>query len=525
MLTAAVLRSSVLRPAVKSMKAKDRLSNELTHRGNVHPSLLATSRNGRPGGATADARVRFLPPTAAMRKPPAINRPSSKRAAPVVQPTNLVMGVSSAVHTPSQSPAAFRSGIKLSTPDKVEARKVFEFKTEPMRNLPPTASKFVSHPTLTGLPEHFTHPPLRPGLFSSVREYLESTRREGDRKLGQYVATPIQRLVLGHFFPPREAATGPTPVTGGSAAGSKLAEWQARKKDWLPRGMLPGSKTLFAAETGSGKTLAYILPVIQGLKDSEESRIAQEMAQKATRTAEQMSRNSKALPWEQLEDSSPTEESQDGAESSSIRLRPRALVLAPTHELARQIAGTFKALVHNEKLRVGCLSSGTASKYGNGSEGLPPDCDVLVGTMNRIRDLMGMSTLRDNQPDKKGQKREEAALARLIEREEEEARKWSDGPWMGEGLPPIDKRKRWMPDKRLTWAENLRARDAARLSDEDAGDEKPSWQSRSLRLMGETRDRKARKVLSLDRVEWLVLDEADVALSKCAVCLAQTRRS
>jgi hypothetical protein len=489
--------------AVKKMKPQDRLSNEHTYRGNVHPALLTPSRFGR----TADPRVRFLPPTAAMKKPPAINRPRDPRrpAAPVVQPSNLVMGVSSAVHTPSQSPAAFRSGIRLSTPEKVEARKTFEFKSEPMRNLPATASKFVSHPTLTGLPEHFTHPPLRPGLFASVRDYLEGSRKEDDRKRGQFTATPIQRLVLGHFFPPRAppAANAPAnPAKGNAPAGTKLAEWQAQKKDWLPRGMLPGSKTLFAAETGSGKTLAYILPVVQSLKESEESRMVEKMA-----------RNANELPWAQDEAETGDEaESSEGGAESSVRIRPRALILAPTHELARQIAGTFKALVHNEKLRVGCLSTGASSRDNTGLA-IPKDCDILVGTMNRVRDLMGLSTLRDSQPDKKAKRREEETLARMIKREEEQASKWSDGPWRGKGLPPTEGRERWMPDKRLTWLENLRAREAANLTDEDAGDEKPSWSSRALRLTGETRERKSRKVLSLDQVEWLVLDEADVALS------------
>jgi len=65
---------------------------------------------------------------------------------------------------------------------------------------------------------------------------------------------------------------------------------------------------LLASETGSGKSLAYLLPMLQDLK-----------------TAEHLSRR---------------------------RTGPRALVLAPTHELSRQLASFGKALVHHSKLRV-----------------------------------------------------------------------------------------------------------------------------------------------------------------------------
>jgi ATP-dependent RNA helicase MRH4, mitochondrial len=65
---------------------------------------------------------------------------------------------------------------------------------------------------------------------------------------------------------------------------------------------------LLASETGSGKSLAYLLPMLHDLK-----------------TAEHQSRR-------------PT--------------GPRALVLAPTHELSRQLASFGKALVHHSRLRV-----------------------------------------------------------------------------------------------------------------------------------------------------------------------------
>jgi ATP-dependent RNA helicase MRH4 len=94
---------------------------------------------------------------------------------------------------------------------------------------------------------------------------------------------------------------------------------------------------LLASETGSGKSIAYLLPVLQDLKRAE---------------GEQS--NSVARP------------------SSPKPLNPRALVLAPTHELSRQLASFAKRLSHVIKLRVMCASrantpstaksSGTASK-------------------------------------------------------------------------------------------------------------------------------------------------------------------
>ena len=81
---------------------------------------------------------------------------------------------------------------------------------------------------------------------------------------------------------------------------------------------------LMAAETGSGKSIAYLLPVLQNLKQSE-TRIHNEMAGERRATPE-------------------------------LELNPRALILAPTHELCRQLSGFAKALSHEVKLRILCAS-------------------------------------------------------------------------------------------------------------------------------------------------------------------------
>lgn len=133
---------------------------------------------------------------------------------------------------------------------------------------------------------------------------------------------------------------------------------------------------LLASETGSGKSLAYLLPLLQDMKRTE------------------------------LEcPGSPRKSSQQP-------LNPRALILAPTHELSRQLAGFAKKLSHIIKLRILCasrankqssLSNGTASKMKDMVEvvfdnsdarevvvdsGRPSyDVDVLVGTPMKLLEL------------------------------------------------------------------------------------------------------------------------------------------
>ncbi|CAA7266180.1 unnamed protein product [Cyclocybe aegerita] len=79
-------------------------------------------------------------------------------------------------------------------------------------------------------------------------------------------------------------------------------------------------QVLLAAETGSGKSIAYLLPVLQNIK-----------------LTELLSK-----------DQPPT--------SSTRPYNPRGLILAPTHELSRQLSGFAKSLLHETKLRVMCAS-------------------------------------------------------------------------------------------------------------------------------------------------------------------------
>ncbi|TFK86167.1 P-loop containing nucleoside triphosphate hydrolase protein, partial [Polyporus arcularius HHB13444] len=129
---------------------------------------------------------------------------------------------------------------------------------------------------------------------------------------------------------------------------------------------------LLASETGSGKSLAYLLPMIQDLKQSE-------------------------LNGTQRRSTDPS--------AQRRAMNPRAIVLAPTHELSRQLAGFAKELIHNVKLRVLCASRANTSSHKNVSAskmaealvddelmfarpGTQHEVDIVVGTPSKVLELM-----------------------------------------------------------------------------------------------------------------------------------------
>ena len=184
-----------------------------------------------------------------------------------------------------------------------------------------------------------------PVSFSSP-PLLDGLRDSVHQVLGQHaLPTPIQALSLKHLF-------------------SDTPEWR---------------QYLLASETGSGKSIAYLLPLLHHLKKSE-------LASKST---------SSTMP------------SQPSHPQRAVN--PRALVLAPTHELSRQLSSFAKALVHNTKLRVLCASKAnvkstphttfTASKMaaqfagdayetlGTARFGVSRPVDVLIGTPNKLLEM------------------------------------------------------------------------------------------------------------------------------------------
>ena len=129
------------------------------------------------------------------------------------------------------------------------------------------------------------------------------------------------------------------------------------------------------------------------------------------------------------------------------RTGPRALVLAPTHELARQLAGFGKALVHHDRLRVQSASranvaSGTgarvsAAKMANTfarddaegefdvrpGSGMGHAVDVLIGTPSKLLEMA-----RGNGWDKEFAEGEEARRRKWVVRRPEVS--LSDVEWV-----------------------------------------------------------------------------------------------
>ncbi len=105
--------------------------------------------------------------------------------------------------------------------------------------------------------------------------------------------------------------------------------------------LLQGRDVLGIAQTGTGKTAAFALPVLQHLSASRE----------------------RALPKS-----------------------PRALVLAPTRELAVQIAKSFDTYGRGLGLRLGIVIGGLG--FGRQIDTLQKGVDILVATPGRLLDLV-----------------------------------------------------------------------------------------------------------------------------------------
>ena len=130
---------------------------------------------------------------------------------------------------------------------------------------------------------------------------------------------------------------------------------------------------LLASETGSGKSIAYLLPLLQNLKETELMSSSQPFI------------------------------------SAKRPYNPRGLILAPTHELARQLSSFAKSLLHEIKLRVLCTSRAnqknttrrdlTASKMSSKFSEAGPlgefeitksshPVDILVGTPMKVLEMV-----------------------------------------------------------------------------------------------------------------------------------------
>lgn len=224
----------------------------------------------------------------------------------------------------------------------------FHHPPEPV-SVAPSLSKGKSKvlPSDASFAECFTSPPLFSGLLNSLKEMIGSNARP----------TPIQSLSIKWLLE--------HPVARFSNVDTGPGRWR---------------QFLLASETGSGKSIAYLLPLLQNLKEAELA-FSKGSSQPATLDAKQRPYN------------------------------PRGLILAPTHELSRQLSGFAKSLLHEIKLRVLCASqanqkntsrrdstsSKMSSKFSDLSAGPLGEfqvgrsthpVDILVGTPMKILEMV-----------------------------------------------------------------------------------------------------------------------------------------
>ena len=132
----------------------------------------------------------------------------------------------------------------------------------------------------------------------------------------------------------------PEPIAAVLEAAGKASPFPIQA-DTLPD-TLAGRDVLGRGKTGSGKTLAFAIPLVARLAAS-------------------------------------------GARTPRGR-HPRALVLAPTRELATQIAGVIEPLAESYRLRVATIFGGVGQKRQ--TDALAQGVDIVVACPGRLEDLM-----------------------------------------------------------------------------------------------------------------------------------------
>lgn len=261
----------------------------------------------------------------------------------------------------------------------------------------------------------FTSPPLIPSLLAGVQEVLGPDARP----------TEIQALSLENLFDE-------------DGSGGKTGRWK---------------QALLASETGSGKSIAYMLPVFQSLKLSESS-----------------------LP------PSPSPSNPNSGRptntATEFALNPRALILAPTHELSRQLSKFAKALLHTTKLRVTCLSRSNDGILSRQSNSLSPG---LGGTARRMKKEI-----------------EGSEIPGIASQEKEKER-------VGHDVDIIV----GTPMKVLEMVKGRRWDKPSSSSPEDAFPGDLSKKERRKQHAEKERSN-PKPEMGLGRVEWVVVDEADV---------------
>jgi ATP-dependent RNA helicase DDX3X len=154
---------------------------------------------------------------------------------------------------------------------------------------------------------------------------------------------------------------------------------------------LAGLDVISVAQTGSGKTLAFMLPILKRLL---EVRTPVRVERDEASGDGGGGRGRGGGGYERGERGGRGGGSAYGGGRGS-RVRPRgygdpvairALVLAPTRELAQQIAAESEKFAFRTGLRIGLAYGGTP--FGSQMRELERGCDVLIGTPGRVNDMV-----------------------------------------------------------------------------------------------------------------------------------------
>jgi len=119
---------------------------------------------------------------------------------------------------------------------------------------------------------------------------------------------------------------------------------------WAVPLLLTGKDVMLCSQTGSGKTLAYLVPLLQMLQHQ----------------------------WTGPSSQKP------GSRRSRDPPSPKAVILAPTRELANQIAVQAQQLLGEMEIRVACIYGGVP--YRSSKLELQDGADLLVATPGRLED-------------------------------------------------------------------------------------------------------------------------------------------
>jgi len=161
--------------------------------------------------------------------------------------------------------------------------------------------------------DDFFHPPQS---VSAPNDPRKKSKTSDNGLPSQFTSPPLLPALHRSLMETLGPFAHPTPIQ------SLSLKWILQESQDHPAEEPNWHQFLLASETGSGKSIAYLLPLLQSIK----------LAEHAGKDNYQSQSHPKRL------------------------YNPRALILAPTHELTRQLSGFAKSLSHELKLRVLCAS-------------------------------------------------------------------------------------------------------------------------------------------------------------------------